>query len=73
LIDYIFYCHIAQTRVKRGYLKAAMNDARRRGAPHTGRRSCFYRAVSLGKDDAVTLEFRDERVLDPKLIYAGKT
>ena len=29
------------------------------GACHTGRRSCFYRAVPLGKTGAVTLEFRD--------------
>ena len=31
------------------------------GACHTGRRSCFYRAVPLGKSGAVTLEFRDAR------------
>jgi phosphoribosyl-AMP cyclohydrolase len=37
-------------------------------ACHTGRRSCFYRAVPLGqKDGAVTLEFRGERVFDPKV------
>src|ERR1700761_7781893 len=39
------------------------------GACHTGRRSCFYRAVPLGKAGAVTLEFRDERVFDPKAKY----
>ena len=39
------------------------------GACHTGRRSCFYRAVPLGKAGAVTLEFRDERVFDPKAAY----
>ncbi len=40
------------------------------GACHTGRRSCFYRAVPLGqKGGAVTLEFRDERVFDPKTVY----
>ena len=39
------------------------------GACHTGRRSCFYRAVPLGKAGAVTLEFRDERVFDPKSVY----
>ena len=41
-------------------------------ACHTGRRSCFYRAVPLGKGvaaGAVTLEFRDERVFDPKAAY----
>src|SRR5271156_3078149 len=42
------------------------------GACHTGRRSCFYRAVPLGKAGAVTLEFRDERVFDPKAAYQHK-
>jgi phosphoribosyl-AMP cyclohydrolase len=40
------------------------------GACHTGRRSCFYRAVPLGKPGAVMLEFRDaEKVFDPKVAY----
>jgi phosphoribosyl-AMP cyclohydrolase len=40
------------------------------GACHTGRRSCFYRSVPLGqKGGAVTLEFHDERVFDPKAVY----
>src|SRR6202167_3951629 len=39
------------------------------GACHTGRRSCFYRTVPLGKPGTVTLEFRDERVFDPKAAY----
>ena len=39
------------------------------GACHTGRRSCFYRAVPLGKPGGATLEFRDERVFDPKAAY----
>jgi phosphoribosyl-AMP cyclohydrolase len=40
------------------------------GACHTGRRSCFYRAVPLGTGGAVTLEFRDgERTFDPKAVY----
>ena len=39
------------------------------GACHTGRRSCFYRAVPLGKDGVTTLEFRDERVFDPTAVY----
>ncbi len=40
------------------------------GACHTGRRSCFYRAVPLGKSGAVMLEFRDaEKVFDPKAVY----
>ena len=43
------------------------------GACHTGRRSCFYRAVPLGKPGAVTLEFRDERVFDPEAVYRGKS
>ena len=43
-----------------------------RGACHTGRRSCFYRAVPLGKAGALTLQFRDERVFDPKTVYPGK-
>jgi phosphoribosyl-AMP cyclohydrolase len=41
------------------------------GACHTGRRSCFYRAVPLGKSGTVTLEFRDERVFDPAAVYRG--
>jgi phosphoribosyl-AMP cyclohydrolase len=40
------------------------------GACHTGRRSCFYRAVPLGKKGAVTLEFRDAgKAFDPKAVY----
>jgi phosphoribosyl-AMP cyclohydrolase len=40
------------------------------GACHTGRRSCFYRAVSVGMPGAVTLEFRDaERAFDPQTVY----
>jgi len=39
------------------------------GACHTGRRSCFYRAVPLGKAGAVALEFREDRVFDPKKVY----
>src|ERR1700678_4215764 len=42
-------------------------------ACHTGRHSCFYRAVPLGKAGAgtaaATLEFRDERAFDPKAVY----
>ena len=42
------------------------------GACHTGRRSCFYRAVPIGQTSgAATLEFRDERVFDPKAVYGG--
>jgi phosphoribosyl-AMP cyclohydrolase len=43
------------------------------GACHTGRRSCFYRAVPLGQKGSVTLEFRDaEKAFDPKAVY-GKS
>ena len=45
------------------------------GACHTGRRSCFYRAVPLGKapDGSLTLEFRDaEKAFDPGAVYAVK-
>ena len=40
------------------------------GACHTGRRSCFYRTVALGRAGAVMLEFRDaEKTFDPKAVY----
>jgi phosphoribosyl-AMP cyclohydrolase len=42
------------------------------GACHTGRRSCFYRAVPLGKapDGALTLAFAEaERAFDPAKVY----
>ncbi|HVU41858.1 MAG TPA: phosphoribosyl-AMP cyclohydrolase [Xanthobacteraceae bacterium] len=43
------------------------------GACHTGRHSCFYRAVPLGqRGGAMKLEFRDERVFDPKAVYRDK-
>ena len=39
------------------------------GACHTGRRSCFYRAVPLGKGSAA-LEFRDaDKTFDPAKTY----
>ena len=38
-------------------------------ACHTGRRSCFYRVVPLGGPGQARLEFRDERVFDPKAAY----
>jgi phosphoribosyl-AMP cyclohydrolase len=39
-------------------------------ACHSGRRSCFYRVVPLGKAGATKLEFRDEaKVFDPKAVY----
>ena len=44
------------------------------GACHTGRRSCFYRAVPVGKTGAVTLEFRDgEQTFDPTKVYCDKS
>ncbi len=40
------------------------------GACHTGRRSCFYRAVSLGHAGAARLEFRNaDKVFDPRAVY----
>jgi len=40
------------------------------GACHSGRRSCFYRAVPLGKKGSATLEFRDaDKVFDPGKVY----
>ena len=43
------------------------------GACHTGRRSCFYRAVRLGNAGAVALEFRDgEKLFDPQAVYGHK-
>lgn len=40
------------------------------GACHTGRRSCFYRAVPLGQKGAARLEFREaEKTFDPKSVY----
>ncbi len=44
------------------------------GACHTGRRSCFYRAVPLGQGGKVALEFRDaERAFDPAATYQAKS
>src|ERR1700694_5710446 len=44
------------------------------GACHTGRRTCFYRAVVRNAPGApLTLEFRDgERVFDPARVYGGR-
>jgi phosphoribosyl-AMP cyclohydrolase len=43
------------------------------GACHTGRRSCFYRAVPLGKSGAVTLQFREaDKTFDPQAVYEKK-
>ena len=42
------------------------------GACHTGRRSCFYRAVPLGKapDASLALEVRAEKTFDPQAVYS---
>ena len=40
------------------------------GACHTGRRSCFYRAVPLGQKGAARLEFREAgKTFDPDKVY----
>jgi phosphoribosyl-AMP cyclohydrolase len=40
------------------------------GACHTGRRSCFYRAVATGEDNAAELSFVDaDKVFDPAMVY----
>jgi phosphoribosyl-AMP cyclohydrolase len=46
------------------------------GACHTGRRSCFYRAVLLGRSAGgeIKLEFRDaEPTFDPRAVYGAKS
>ncbi len=44
------------------------------GACHTGRRSCFYRALPLGQQGALKLEFRAaEKTFDPNAVYHDKT
>jgi phosphoribosyl-AMP cyclohydrolase len=40
------------------------------GACHTGRHSCFYRAVPFSNDGALRLEFRNaDRTFDPQSVY----
>ena len=40
------------------------------GACHTGRRSCFYRAVPLAQSGALRLEFRNaDKTFDPNAVY----
>ncbi len=44
------------------------------GACHTGRRSCFYRAVPLGQKGGVKLEFREaEKTFDPNAVYGKQS
>jgi phosphoribosyl-AMP cyclohydrolase len=41
-------------------------------ACHTGRRSCFYRAVATGQGETTTLSFVDaDRLFDPAKVYGG--
>jgi len=43
------------------------------GACHTGRRSCFYRAVPLGQIGDIRLEFRDgDKAFDPNAVYGKR-
>ena len=45
------------------------------GACHTGRRSCFYRAVPLGKapDASLRLDFTEAgKAFDPRSVYGAK-
>jgi phosphoribosyl-AMP cyclohydrolase len=50
------------------WLKVEMEGAD--AACHTGRRSCFYRAIPLGSATGVTLCFVDaERQFDPESVY----
>jgi phosphoribosyl-AMP cyclohydrolase len=51
------------------WLKVEQSGA---GACHTGRRSCFYRAVVRAAPGVPpALEFRDKRVFDPREVYGG--
>jgi phosphoribosyl-AMP cyclohydrolase len=44
------------------------------GVCHTGRRSCFYRALPLGNAGAVKLEFCDsDKTFDPARVYGDKS
>lgn len=44
------------------------------GACHTGRRSCFYRAIPLGQSGPVRLEPKEPgRAFDPALTYRGRS
>ena len=45
-------------------------DQQGAGACHTGRRSCFYRAIPLGQIGDIRLEFRDgDKTFDPGAVY----
>jgi phosphoribosyl-AMP cyclohydrolase len=66
--------HVAEMRVDCDqdvlWLRVRQSAA---GVCHTGRQSCFYRAVVRGEPGApLTLAFRDdERVFDPAKVYGG--
>jgi phosphoribosyl-AMP cyclohydrolase len=66
--------HVAEMRVDCDqdvlWLRVRQSAA---GACHTGRQSCFYRAVVRGEPGAaLTLAFRDgERAFDPAKVYGG--
>ena len=52
------------------WLKVEQNGP---GACHTGRRSCFYRAVPLGQTGEAKLEFREAgKAFDPASAYRRK-
>ena len=43
------------------------------GACHTGRRSCFYRAVSFPQNNPLDLDFvDDEKTFDPDTVYGQR-
>ncbi|MCK9915921.1 phosphoribosyl-AMP cyclohydrolase [Microbacteriaceae bacterium K1510] len=49
------------------WLKVEQHGA---GACHTGRRSCFYRAIPVGQKGSASLVFKDgERLFDPAAVY----
>lgn len=40
---------------------------------HVGYRSCFYRSISLDKDNNVELKFEeDKKLFDPEIVYEGQ-
>jgi phosphoribosyl-AMP cyclohydrolase len=44
------------------------------GACHTGRRSCFYRAIPIGQSGAIVLEFSNGgKTFDPQVVYRDGT
>ena len=48
-------------------------DQKGPGACHTGRRSCFYRAVPLGQTGEAKLEWREaDKAFDPQKAYSRK-